>query len=250
MSKLSAKIVNYLIILLLLSVSITTHAKDNKILADDEKNFVVTMKTTHGDIVFMLLNETPKHRDNFCKLVREKFFDKVLVHRVIKDFMIQMGDNGTKIRTEKAKQFYGEGGANYTVEAEINPKFYHYRGAVAAAREPDTENPTRASSGSHFYIVQSGVTPKMNGQLNKKIREGKFNEDVVAKYRERGGTPHLDGEYTIFGYVLTGIEVVDSIAAEECNDRNLPLKNVEILSVKVEKIDRKIIDEKYKHYAN
>jgi len=162
----------------------------------------VTIETTLGNITVVLYNETPLHRDNFIKLVNEKFYDGVLFHRIIQGFMIQAGDPDSKKATKG--QRLGMGGPGYTIPAEINPKFTHKRGALAAARQGDNVNPQRESSGSQFYIV--------DGQ---------------------NGAPHLNGQYTIFGEVVKGLDVVDKIAAQAKDQADRPLEDIKIISMKV-----------------
>lgn len=162
---------------------------------------VFKISTTKGDIVVKLYKETPLHRDNFVKLARSGYYDGMLFHRVIKNFMIQGGDPFTKQEGKEAQ--YGTGGPNYTIPAEIVPGKTHKKGALAAARRGDNVNPEKASSGSQFYLVQS-----------------------------EEGCKHLDGEYTIFGETISGIDVIDKIAAVETNNRNLPLEPVKIISVR------------------
>ena len=162
---------------------------------------VFKISTTKGDIVVKLYKETPLHRDNFVKLARSGYYDGMLFHRVIKNFMIQGDDPFTKQEGKEAQ--YGTGGPNYTIPAEIVPGKTHKKGALAAARRGDNVNPEKASSGSQFYLVQS-----------------------------EEGCKHLDGEYTIFGETISGIDVIDKIAAVETNNRNLPLEPVKIISVR------------------
>lgn len=165
----------------------------------EEPVFVIS--TSKGDITVKLYKETPLHRDNFVKLARSGYYDGMLFHRVIPNFMIQGGDPFTKQEGKEAQ--YGTGGPNYTIPAEIVPGKTHKKGALAAARRGDNVNPQKASSGSQFYLVQS--------------------ED---------GCKHLDGEYTIFGETVSGIDVIDKIASVATNNRNLPLEPVKIISIK------------------
>ncbi len=162
---------------------------------------VLAIETSEGVIVVKLYKETPKHRDNFVKLASEGFYDGVIFHRVIKDFMIQTGDPDSKNPTPDGH--YGTGGPDYTIPAEILPQFKHKKGTLAAARKGDAVNPEKASSGSQFYIVHN------------------------AK-----GTPHLDGAYTIFGEVVEGMEVVDKIGNAPTKPGDRPVKDIFIVSVK------------------
>ena len=166
-----------------------------------EKETVVLMKTTMGDMKIKLYNETPLHRDNFIKLVNEKFYDGLLFHRVINNFMIQGGDPQSK--DAPAGKMLGMGDPGYTIPAEILPQFKHKKGALAAAR---TNNPERRSSGSQFYIVHNN-----------------------------NGTPHLDGEYTVYGEVIEGLEVIDKIATVKTGTGDRPVEDVKIISVTIVK---------------
>lgn len=161
---------------------------------------VLKISTTDGDMTVRLYKDTPLHRDNFVKLAKSGFYDGILFHRVIRNFMIQVGDPLTKDSTQVAK--YGTGGPDYTIPAEILPQFTHKKGALAAARRGDAVNPAKESSGSQFYIVHDAA-----------------------------GCSHLDGEYTIFGEVIEGLEVVDAIANEPVGSRDLPVKKIQIISI-------------------
>lgn len=229
---------------LFFSLTFTSYAKGAEKEIKIKKNYVVTLTTNFGDVSFMLLNETPVHRDNFVKLVNEKFYDGVLFHRILDNFMIQAGDPMTKTdRSDAARANYGND-AGYTLQAEILPQFYHYRGAVAAARDT-ANNPEKLSSGIQFYIVQKPATNEPI-DLNTAIQRSLG----VNLYNIRGGCPHLDGNFTIFGYILEGMEVVDKIAKVECDKKGKSLKeDVEIKGTKLVKMNRKKIDKKYKHYA-
>ncbi len=253
---------------------------------------IVLIQTRLGDIKVRLYNETPIHRDNFLKLVKDGTIDSTLFHRVIKDFMIQGGDPDSKYAD--TGQVLGEGGPGYTLPAEINfPKYFHKRGALAAAREGDKVNPKKRSSGSQFYIVQgeilsdndlikienkiresnkrsifNNVLMVYNDSLNELQRSGdessmvnmqqrimaevnqkysqvpefSFPDSIKDIYMSIGGTPHLDGNYTVFGEVIEdktlwekfrsllgkkyGMEVVDAIANELTDGRNRPLKDI------------------------
>lgn len=242
----------------------------------------IELKTSLGDIIVGLYKETPKHHDNFVKLVKEGYYDGVLFHRVINQFMIQTGDGDSK--TAKPGQMLGTGDPGYTVEAEfIYPKFFHKRGALAAARTGDNVNPERRSSGSQFYIVtgkpyNEQQLAQMEHQMDMMNKQNIF-QAKAAKYRDElkklmaardtaavealrqqliaeteaeaaknpvkftaeqreaystvGGTPHLDNQYTVFGEVLEGMDVVAKIegAATDRNDR--PKEDIKIISAKV-----------------
>ena len=189
-----------------------------------------------GDIMVRLYDETPLHRDNFLKLASEGYFDGTLFHRVIKDFMIQGGDPDSK--GAPAGQNLGSGGPDYTIPAEIQPAaLFHKRGALSAARLGDEVNPMKESSGSQFYIVWGKVyTPEEVEYMSQRMKEvglGELSPEQKELYTTVGGTPFLDGQYTVFGEITKGLEVVDKIqnVATDANDR--PLEDVRILSVKV-----------------
>lgn len=194
----------------------------------NDKMTQILIKTSLGDITVALYNETPQHRDNFIKLVKESYYDGVLFHRIIKGFMVQTGDPDS--RDAKPGQRLGMGGPGYRVPAEFVPSLYHKRGAVAAARD---NNPAKASSGSQFYIVDGEVYPQ--DKLNMiAARTGKtFSPEQIQAYTTVGGAPFLDGDYTVFGEVVSGMDVVDKIAAQEKDGNDRPLKDIKIISAKI-----------------
>lgn len=244
-----------------------------------EKETLVLLRTNFGDIKVRLDNSTPGHRDNFISLVKTGFYDSILFHRVIDDFMIQAGDPATKMEMNE------ENSANYiyTIPAEINDSLYHRRGVIAAARQGDQVNPERASSGTQFYIVEGrtfnddeldGIEDRINSTVQQavfykylKAERDRVNEsgdtktaaeiqefasiltyDEIAEmepyvipesrreiYRNEGGTPHLDWQYTVFGEVIEGMEVVKSIASVETDNRDRPVEEVIILEAKIVK---------------
>jgi peptidyl-prolyl cis-trans isomerase B (cyclophilin B) len=257
------------------------------------KDYVVTIKTGYGDMIAILYDETPKHKENFIKLAQEHFFDSTLFHRVIQGFMIQGGDPDSK----KAQPGLplGRGGPGYTIEAEFNPKFFHERGALSAARLSDQQNPTKASSGSQFYIVQGTKMSeaelktdqlKLNQAMQQFFQnpanrpaydsimslyesgDMKAYQDFVMRLKPRvekatgmstakdiapeilkayttiGGAPNLDGEYTVFGKVIKGVEVVDKIAAVAKGPGDRPLEDI-AMSVTVEEMPKKKIEQLY-----
>jgi cyclophilin family peptidyl-prolyl cis-trans isomerase len=249
----------------------------------DEKEHILLLKTAYGNIRLKLYDETPKHRDNFIKLVKEHYYDSLLFHRVIKNFMIQGGDPDS--RKAAPGQMLGNGGPGYTIPAEFNAKLYHKKGALAAAREGDNSNPSKESSGSQFYIVQgkiftgeelTSMEARMNqsrtgdivrkfltkpentawrvkvDSLTKAKKSEEFNEvynrileknkDEVVKlgkfkfsdisrktYTTIGGAPHLDGNYTVFGEVLEGFDVIDKIAAVKTDKNDRPDKDIRMV---------------------
>lgn len=206
--------------------------------AQDSLTHRVKVETTMGDFVIALYDDTPIHRDNFLKLVREGYYDGLLFHRVIKRFMVQTGDPDS--RHAKPGQLLGEGGPGYTLPAEIlYPKHYHRRGVVAAAREGDDVNPERRSSGSQFYVVwgqrftdsQLGAIAGDVYEVTKGAVELDASLDPV--YRETGGSPHLDGQYTVFGEVVEGLEVIEAIQGVETNADDRPIEDVRLIRATV-----------------
>lgn len=198
-----------------------------------DKVYYVKIETTYGDIVVKLYNETPKHRDNFLKLVKEGTYDGVLFHRVIQNFMIQGGDPNS--RNAKKGEMLGNGELGYTLPAEFVPSLYHKKGALAAARQADQVNPEKRSSSCQFYIVQG---EKWDAEKLKRVETsmGKsFTKEQAEVYATLGGTPFLDGDYTVFGEVVEGLEVVDKIAAVACGPMNRPLEDVKMKMTIIEK---------------
>lgn len=243
------------------------------------KDYYVEVTTRYGKMVFRLYNETPKHRDNFVSLVKKGFYDSLLFHRVIRDFMIQGGDPGSK--RAKADTILGGGDVGYTIPAEFNPLLYHKKGALAAAR---TDNPEMASSGCQFYIVQGKVLTNaqltnIQNQVNYRRKSAMFQQMLstdsvqsrIADYRQRGdkeglqtymlslqpaldeafkaseyqysikqieayttigGTPHLDNGYTVFGEMISGLNVLDSIAYTPTGMADRPVEDVR-MSIKL-----------------
>ncbi len=189
---------------------------------------MVKLETTKGNIVIRLYDETPLHRDNFIRLVSDKYYDSILFHRVIHGFMIQTGDPESKHANPGDP--LGFGGPSYKIPAEIHPELIHKKGALAAARQGDAVNPLKESSGSQFYIVQG--KPFSLPQLEAMERTGQhtpFTEAQKLTYTTVGGTPHLDTGYTVFGEVVEGIEVVDSIADVATDNRNRPVEDIRII---------------------
>lgn len=237
----------------------------------------ILIETAQGNIKIKLYNQTPLHRNNFIKLVKIHYFDSLLFHRVIQNFMIQGGDPDSK--NAPAKVELGNGGPGYTIPAEFNKQLFHKKGVLAAARDSDLENPSQASAGSQFYIVQGKVfndsllqvqakritrlklynrivNKKENADLiekhkifieNKQTDSIKYINDIINKqvdavlvneplhtfsdeqiktYKTLGGTPHLDGSYTIFGEVIEGLEVIDSIAKQKTDKNDRPINDL------------------------
>lgn len=192
--------------------------------AQGEKHQHVLIETEFGNMKVQLYNSTPKHRDNFVKLVNEKFYDDLLFHRIIKNFMIQGGDPNSRGAAPGVS--LGSGGPGYLIDNEIGAP--HLRGTLAAARTGGPSNPEKKSSGSQFYVVQ-GV-PQSDLQLNsfEKRKNIKYNETQRNLYKERGGRPDLDGEYTVFGEVVEGMEVIDKIAAVEKAPGDRPIQDIKM----------------------
>ena len=198
----------------------------------------VELQTTEGNIRIALFNETPQHRDNFMKLVRMQFYDSLLIHRVIKDFMIQGGD--LQSRHAKPGQLLGIGELDYTQEPEFRlPQIYHRRGMVAAARESDRVNPERRSGAAQFYIVWGKVyddkrLAKVQERLDSATNgQVKLTPEMIETYKTVGGTPHLDGQYTVFGEVSQGLDIVERIQQVETDKNDRPINDIRILSVKI-----------------
>jgi peptidyl-prolyl cis-trans isomerase B (cyclophilin B) len=199
---------------------------------------LVELSTKFGSMTIMLYNETPQHRDNFVRLVQEGFYNDLLFHRVIKQFMVQGGDPASK--NAEAGAALGSGGPGYTVPAEFNNALIHKKGALSAARTGDNVNPKRASSGSQFYIVQ-GQTYTPENLTSMAARSGReYTEEQKNAYATLGGTPHLDGQYTVFGQVIKGLEIVDQIAAVPTDSRDRPVENVTMTMtlLKPEKLEK------------
>lgn len=177
-----------------------------------KKDTIVTISTQMGDMVVVLFDETPKHKENFIKLAKEGFYNNTTFHRVIDNFMIQGGDKNSK---DDDKTNDGAGDVGYQIPAEINSQYKHVRGALAAARQGDFVNPERQSSGSQFYIVEN-----------------------------HNGTPHLDGKYTVFGQVISGLDIIDKIAEQPKDSRDRPTTDIR-MTMKVERLKKKKIAKKY-----
>ena len=215
--------------------------KDSTIKKKDRKRDVL-MQTTMGDMVIRLSDSTPFHRDNFLKLVKVGFYDSLLFHRVIKNFMIQGGDPNSK-RAAAGKPL-GDGSPGYTVPAEFRKTLFHKKGVIAAARTGDNVNPTKASSGSQFYIAQGKVFTDagLDSVETFRLNGRKIPAEQREVYKTIGGTPHLDQGYTVYGEVVKGLEVIDKIAAVQTSraqDRDRPLQDVRIIKAKLIKRKRR-----------
>ncbi|CDN30282.1 Peptidyl-prolyl cis-trans isomerase [Mucinivorans hirudinis] len=226
----------FFVLLVQLSFAQLIRKQNNNDTISDGKHYEATFYTSEGVFRVKLHNETPIHRDNFVKLARSDFYKGIIFHRVIKDFMIQAGDpssrEGSEVRT------YGNNDSGYKLPAEIVPEFFHKKGVLAAAREGDDGNPERKSSGSQFYVVVGNVfsDSTMNEMQGKMKQRGarEMTPEVEAVYRKAGGTPQLDGLYTIFGEVISGQNVVDKINAIPTYKNDRPKKDAYIKSIIVE----------------
>jgi cyclophilin family peptidyl-prolyl cis-trans isomerase len=272
-----------LLILGIVTIGLTAACMSNA----GEKEVKVKIHTTMGDMVVKLYNETPKTRDNFIKLVKSKFYDSTLFHRVIQTFMVQAGDPSSKKAAPGA--MLGNGDIGYTVPAEFVPTLFHKKGALAMARQGDDVNPTKASSGCQFYIVQgktftndelNTIEQRMNMGVKQQIFTQIINQPSYAEMKKKfvqfqnqsnidslqaltkkiepkidsmyakaskftftaeerqayttvGGAPHLDGNYTVFGEVVEGLDIIDKIAATPVDKNDRPLQDVKILSMEI-----------------
>ena len=209
-----------------------------------KKDFLATMATDYGIMKLLLSDQTPKHKDNFIKLVNDKFYDGLLFHRIIQEFMVQGGD--PKSKQVEPGQILGSGDIGYKIPAEFVPTLFHRKGAIAAARDG---NPEKASSGCQFYLVHGRVwddagvqqqlarIQSMNGRLP--------TPEQTEVYKTIGGTPHLDGNYTVFGQVVDGLAVVDSIAKQPRAERDRPIKDIR-MTVSGEWVKKKKLAKLYK----
>lgn len=274
---------NFWILLIILACSAVACKSGQKKDGNMEKETVLKIETSMGDIKVKLYNETPKHRDNFIKLAKDGTYNGTLFHRVIKDFMVQAGDPESK--TAPKGKMLGSGDVGYTVPAEfVYPKYFHKKGALSAARQGDEVNPKKESSCCQFYIVtgkvfndstllnmeqqknQNKVTEAFNALAQKHMKEiykmrkandqdglyalqdtlfiqaeaeaakqpdFHFTPEQIKAYTTVGGTPHLDGEYTVFGEVVEGMDIVDKIQQVKTDRSDRPEEDVKIINVSV-----------------
>ena len=210
-------IINILVLFLTLSLSAqVTELRPGK---------TITIETSMGNMRILLYDETPLHQENMLKLIGEGYYDGQLFHRVIENFMIQGGDPHS-VGAERGQRL-GTGGPGYRVPAEFPENIYHKKGAIAAARMGDDVNPDKLSSGSQFYLVKGQVFTI--GQLNSMVKSGRsqpLTNAQVEIYTTIGGTPHLDGSYTVFGEVIEGLELIDQITFEPTDSYDRPLQNI------------------------
>ena len=193
--------------------------------AQDKKEPIVLISTSYGDIKVKLYNETPIHRDNFLELVKTGKYDGSIFHRVINKFMIQGGGNDALGTIDNRPM----------LPAEINSKFIHKKGALSAARTGDNVNPERKSSGSQFYIVQGQTYPVERMDQMSQRSGVEYTNDQKTIYATLGGTPHLDMQYTVFGEVIEGLDVVDKIAAVETRQADVPVDPIPMKMTLVKK---------------
>jgi peptidyl-prolyl cis-trans isomerase B (cyclophilin B) len=228
----------HFLLLLACLASVSLFAQQNVKLKKKDRKRDIELITTEGNIILRLYDSTPLHRDNFLRLVKSHYYDSVLFHRVIKNFMIQGGDPNSKYA--QPGQPLGDGGPSYTIPAEFRQTIFHKRGVLAAAREGDNENPEKRSSASQFYIVQGKTfTDKQLDSVEVVRLHGyKLPQSHREVYKTVGGTPQLDQNYTVFGEVVSGLDVMDkiaSVATSKGEDRDRPLQDIRILEAKLVK---------------
>ncbi|MBS1946704.1 MAG: peptidylprolyl isomerase [Bacteroidetes bacterium] len=191
----------------------------------------VEIITDKGTMIIHLSDSAPLHRNNFLKLVKQGYYDSMLFHRVIKNFMIQSGDPNSKHAAPG--ELLGDGGPAYTIPAEFSESLFHHKGVIAAAREGDDVNPKKASSGSQFYIVEGKKFTEETFEKAAQRAGRKITPEQKEVYMARGGTPHLDGNYTVFGEIVQGLDVIDSIAWVKTDGNDRPVNDVHIIKAKL-----------------
>jgi cyclophilin family peptidyl-prolyl cis-trans isomerase len=216
-----------------LFIGIVCVAQKDSIVTRKDRKKDVLLETNYGDIAVRLSDSTPLHRDNFLKLVKMHYYDSVLFHRVIKNFMIQGGDPNSKHAAPGEP--LGNGGPGYRIPAEFRTSLFHKKGVIAAARD---NNPEKASSGSQFYIVQGKIFTDagLDSVETYRLNGRKIPAEQREIYKTIGGAPHLDQGYTVFGEVVKGLDVVDkiaSVATSKGEDRDRPLEDVRIIKAKL-----------------
>ena len=216
-------------------------AQQDSVVTEKDRKKDVLLQTNYGDIVLRLYDSTPLHRDNFLKLVKTGYYDSVLFHRVIRNFMIQAGDPNSKHAMPGVP--LGNGGPAYRIPAEFRTSLFHKKGVIAAARD---NNPEKASSGSQFYIVQGKIftDTSLDSVETYRLNGRKIPAEQREVYKTIGGAPHLDQTYTVFGEVVNGLDVVDKIASVQTSrgqDRDRPIEDVKIIKARL--IERKKNDQ-------
>ena len=208
-----------------------THTMEKELIFEAPHDCLVEMETTLGSITIKLHDSRPQHRDNFIKLAETEYYDNMLFHRVINGFMIQGGDPDSK--NAKKGQRLGVGGPGYTVPAEFVDGLIHIKGALSAARQGDAVNPEKRSSGSQFYLVQG--KPLSAAQLDQmEWQKGyKYTDEQREILTTQGGTPFLDKDYTVFGQIVKGLDIIDKIAGVQTDGADRPLEDVKIIKVRV-----------------
>lgn len=193
----------------------------------------VRIHTTNGVIEVKLYSNTPIHRKNFIRLAEEGFYDSTEFHRIIPEFMIQAGDPNSKPKDGERPSRVGSGGPGYTLEAELGKGHIHKKGALAAARQPDNVNPKKRSSGSQFYIVVGRKIPTQYIGSFEEKNGLTYTEEQKQAYAKVGGTPHLDGGYTVFGEVTSGLELVEELSKVKTARGDRPVEPVYITKTEV-----------------
>ncbi|MBP3671636.1 MAG: peptidylprolyl isomerase [Bacteroidaceae bacterium] len=226
------KTINNICIILILSLlSMSCESKKNT--ANAQSNVCVEMKTTLGNITVKLYNETPAHRDNFIKLVKEGYYDGTLFHRVINQFMIQGGDGDSRNATPD--QQLGMGDPGYKIPAEfVYPQYFHKKGSLAAARRDEIMNMRRNRDQAGLMALQEQLIAEAK-QKAAAMGPIKFTQEQIDAYTTVGGAPHLDGEYTVFGEVVEGMDVVEKIEKVETGSADRPKTDVKVISMKIVK---------------
>lgn len=195
-----------------------------KIMVKSPEKSLVEIETPFGNMIVELFDDTPQHQQNFLELTRKGFYDSLLFHRVIDGFMIQGGDPESRDASPNAR--LGSGGPGYQIPAEIEANHKHIKGALAAARQGDAVNPEKKSSGSQFYIVHGGDVKKDDLKMFGARNKITYADEEVQAYESQGGTPFLDGQYTVFGQVIKGLDVIDKIAAAQTGQGDRPVENI------------------------
>lgn len=207
-----------------------------------KKDFLITVSTNMGDMQLILYESTPKHRANFLKLVNEGFYKDLLFHRIIENFMIQGGDPNS--RNAKAGQMLGSGGPNYKVDAEFLPQLIHKKGVLAAARDGNAQ---KASSSCQFYIVQGKKLTDQELEMMEKRKNITYTEAQKKIYKEIGGTPFLDQDYTVYGELVAGLDILDKIAAVPTDENDRPKEDVK-MNITAKEMSKKKITKLYGYH--